>query len=222
MYRVLEKDFIVSELSEGDLRARYPEILGGLADGIQCDAGWLVLIDALLDEITRHCASQGIPVPRARQIKEKGGSLRCYLSSKDAFIEGLVQMAEEISGKTCEICGEPGLMGVQDHVVQVRCLKHGGRSHDEHDRTPAIWRLEPERPPSSERRVPGRTEEGAELWILDLLNEVADDYCYKRAPSFRVKAVHGGDGLRFDAESSDERLEGLMAMASAFWKRRAP
>ncbi|CAH1748165.1 conserved protein of unknown function [Thauera humireducens] len=212
----------MNEAAELNLRTRYPEILGGMQDGIQCSDGWLTILDALFDEITRHCKREGIPVPRARQVKEKTGSLRCYLSSRDDFIDGLTQMAEEISGKTCEVCGEPGLMDVEDNIVRVRCLKHGGRTEEERDRMTTIWRLEPEKPPSDERRVPGRTEEGLDLRILDLLSEVADDYCYKRAPEFRVDAVHGGDGLRFEHQGADQRLEGLMAMTSAFWKRGAP
>ena len=212
----------MNDLIQDGLRARYPGILGSLADGIQCDDGWLDLLDALFDEITRHCMSVGIPLPRARQVKEKTGSLRCYLSSKDDFIAGLVQMAEEISGKTCEVCAEAGVMDVHDNVVRVRCLRHGGPTVAERDLTTTIWRLESNRPGSVERRVPGTTEEGAELWILDLLNEVADDYCVKRATGFRANAVRGGDGLRFNAANADQRLQGMMAMTSAFWKRRSP
>lgn len=135
----------MNDLIQDGLRARYPGILGSLADGIQCDDGWLDLLDALFDEITRHCMSVGIPLPRARQVKEKTGSLRCYLSSKDDFIAGLVQMAEEISGKTCEVCAEAGVMDVHDNVVRVRCLRHGGRTVAERDLTTTIWRLESNR-----------------------------------------------------------------------------
>lgn len=211
----------MNDLIQDGLRARYPEILASLADGIQCDDGWLDLIEALFDEITRHCMSVGIPLPRARQVKEKTGSLRCYLSSKDDFIAGLVQMAEEISGWICEVCGEAGVMDVQDNRVQVRCLRHGGRTEAERNRMTTIWRFDSTRPASVERRVPGTTEEGAELWILDLLNEVADDYCVRQATEFRVNAVRGFDGLQFDAANADQRLEGMMAMTSAFWKRRS-
>ncbi len=164
--------------------------------------------------------SVGIPLPRARQVKEKTGSLRCYLASNEDFIAGLVQMAEEISGRTCEVCGEAGVMDVQDNVVRVRCLRHGDRSEAERNRMTTIWRLEPNRLASIERRVPGMTEEGADLWPLDLLNDVADDYCVKHATGFRVSAVRQGDGLQFDARGADQRLDGMMAMTSAFWRRR--
>ncbi len=211
----------MNDLIQDGLLARYPEILGSLVDGIRCDDGWLDLLDALFDEITRHCMSVGIPLPRARQVKEKNGSLRCYLASKDDFIDGLVQMAEEISGRICEVCGEAGLMDVQDNTVQVRCLRHGGRTEAERNRMTTIWRFDSTTPVSEERRVPGTTEEGAELWILDLLSEVADDFCVKQATEFRVNAVRGVDGLQFDAANADQRLQGMMAMTSGFWKRQS-
>ena len=107
-------------------------------------------------------------------------------------------------------------MDVQDNRVQVRCLRHGGRTEAERNRMTTIWRFDSTRPASVERRVPGTTEEGAELWILDLLNEVADDFCVKQATEFRVNAVRGFDGLQFDAANADQRLEGMMAMTSAF------
>lgn len=42
------------------------------------------------------------------QIKEKFGTLRIYFSGGDDYVEGLVSMAEAISGKTCEVCGNKG------------------------------------------------------------------------------------------------------------------
>lgn len=42
------------------------------------------------------------------QIKEKYGTLRVYFSGGDEYVEGLVSMAEAISGKICEVCGNKG------------------------------------------------------------------------------------------------------------------
>ena len=42
------------------------------------------------------------------QIKEKYGTLRIYFSGGDEYVEGLVSMAEAISGKICEVCGNKG------------------------------------------------------------------------------------------------------------------
>lgn len=42
------------------------------------------------------------------QVKEKFGGLRIYFSGGDDYVEGLVSMAEAISYKTCETCGQKG------------------------------------------------------------------------------------------------------------------
>ena len=47
------------------------------------------------------------PVPQvvALQVKEKFGTLRFYYSGGDEAIEGMVGLAEQMSGTTCEECG---------------------------------------------------------------------------------------------------------------------
>jgi hypothetical protein len=42
------------------------------------------------------------------QVKEKFGTLRFYYQGGDDYIDGLVAMAESMSGVTCEECGNPG------------------------------------------------------------------------------------------------------------------
>jgi len=44
----------------------------------------------------------------AVQIKEKFGTLRLYHDGGDDYCRGVVEMAEVMSGCTCEICGSPG------------------------------------------------------------------------------------------------------------------
>ena len=43
-----------------------------------------------------------------QQIKEKFGGLRIYFGGGDDYVDGLVDMAEAWSYKTCEQCGEKG------------------------------------------------------------------------------------------------------------------
>jgi hypothetical protein len=95
--------------------------------GIECGIGWYDLISALLHRITQyeknikqkndwHIKEHGKPSEKFEnyypvtldQIKEKFGSLRFYFSGGDEFVEGLVSMAEEMSYKICERCGNPG------------------------------------------------------------------------------------------------------------------
>lgn len=42
------------------------------------------------------------------QVKEKYGGLRLYFSGGDEYVEGLVSMAEAMSYKICEVCGNKG------------------------------------------------------------------------------------------------------------------
>ena len=42
------------------------------------------------------------------QVKEKFGTLRFYYTGGDDVIDGMVRMAESMSGVTCEECGNPG------------------------------------------------------------------------------------------------------------------
>lgn len=46
----------------------------------------------------------------ATQVKQKLGGLRFYIghNAGDAYIRGAISMAEDMSMKTCEVCGSPG------------------------------------------------------------------------------------------------------------------
>jgi len=70
--------------------------------GFECGDGWFDLIRDLSEKLE----DKGV---EAVQVKEKFGGLRFYLAgSTTDEIWKLVQDAEELSEKTCEICGEPG------------------------------------------------------------------------------------------------------------------
>ena len=63
--------------------------------------GWYAIIDALSATI-----AQLSPDCRAVQVKEKFGTLRYYyIGSNDIAVDAAVQMAEEMSARTCEECG---------------------------------------------------------------------------------------------------------------------
>lgn len=50
------------------------------------------------------------------QIKEKFGTLRIYHNSDDPYIDGLISMAESMSGSVCEKCGNKGYMNTKGWI----------------------------------------------------------------------------------------------------------
>lgn len=50
------------------------------------------------------------------QVKEKFGTLRIYHNSDDPYIDGLISMAESMSGKICESCGNKGYMNTKGWI----------------------------------------------------------------------------------------------------------
>lgn len=121
---------------ENKLYKKYPHLFANknksimescMAWGIECGDGWYDILSSLCWMIKQHEDNkvwrkkyleendperlkdepEYFPV-QFDQIKEKYGTLRVYFSGGDEYIEGLVSMAEAMSGKTCEACGQPG------------------------------------------------------------------------------------------------------------------
>ena len=87
------------------------------AYGIECEDGWFDLIDTLCKNIQSYVdwKIKDMPTedaeqfqPAALQIKSKFGGLRFYYSGGDELIAGMVRMAESMSFKICEMCGNSG------------------------------------------------------------------------------------------------------------------
>jgi len=85
-----------------------------ISDGIECGDGWYLLIDTLCGCIQKRVdwRQKGSPEenlqPTISLIKEKFGGLRFHLDGGDEYVNGLVTMAESMSYKTCESCGNTG------------------------------------------------------------------------------------------------------------------
>lgn len=54
------------------------------------------------------CSGFSLFHPKASQVKEKFGGLRFYMNCATKEMSDLIQKAEALSYKTCEVCGEPG------------------------------------------------------------------------------------------------------------------
>jgi hypothetical protein len=59
----------------------------------------------------------------ASQVKEKFGTLRFYTYGGDDYCHGVIDMAEYMSGRTCEECGTPGKR-TSGGWISTLCEKH--------------------------------------------------------------------------------------------------
>ena len=99
--------------------------------GFECGDGWFNILDQLMGNIQHHIdwkekqrnwaidfnskaakeemrvVPESIPQVTLDQVKEKFGTLRFYYTGGDDIIDGMVRMAESMSGVTCEECSAP-------------------------------------------------------------------------------------------------------------------
>ena len=99
--------------------------------GFDCGDGWYNILNQLMGNIQHHIdwkekqrnwntewnkehpdeprvIPESIPQVTLDQVKEKFGTLRFYYTGGDDVIDGMVRMAESMSGVTCEECGNVG------------------------------------------------------------------------------------------------------------------
>ena len=90
---------------------KYPKLYGqGHFWGFECGDGWYDLIDHLSSAITRYTNQFNDFDVVVSQVKEKFGELRFYADNTDKVVDGMIWLAEHMSGKTCETCGNRGEM----------------------------------------------------------------------------------------------------------------
>jgi len=117
------------------LYEKYPLIFGqkdldmrqtAMCWGFECGNGWYTIINEICANIQNHIDNKNdsikykkergelpadapsYPQIEATQVKEKFGGLRFYTNYSDEYIDGVIAMAESMSLKTCEQCGNPG------------------------------------------------------------------------------------------------------------------
>jgi hypothetical protein len=93
--------------------------------GFEHGDGWFDIIDAACKNIQQHIdwkrktepfASMTdeefdeIHQPVAVQVKEKFGGLRFYVDNCDDYASGVINLAESLSLRTCEQCGNKGMI----------------------------------------------------------------------------------------------------------------
>ena len=108
---------------------RFPKMFAKNYGGFEIRSGWLTLVEILCESIENHrlykqkYGDDVFEPVVVEQIKEKFGTLRFYYSGGDEYINGLVAMAEAISGKTCDVCGGPGRLTGKNWLA-TRCKEH--------------------------------------------------------------------------------------------------
>ena len=80
--------------------------------GFDCGDGWFNILDQLMGNIQHHIdwknkKEEVVVQVTLDQVKEKFGTLRFYYTGGDDVIDGMVRMAESMSGVTCEECSAP-------------------------------------------------------------------------------------------------------------------
>ena len=97
--------------------------------GFECGDGWYDVIYTLCGDIQHHIDHNLDPkVDKdstqvvATQVKEKFGGLRFYYQGGDATIDGMVGLAESLSYKICETCGNKG-KAYNDGWIRTHCEK---------------------------------------------------------------------------------------------------
>ncbi|WP_369987119.1 hypothetical protein [Pseudomonas xanthosomatis] len=76
--------------------------------GMECGKGWFNLLERLCRQAQSHVDNRKIEQVVFHQVKEKYGKLRVNYSGGDDYIDGLIDMAEEVSAIICENCSSTG------------------------------------------------------------------------------------------------------------------
>jgi hypothetical protein len=102
--------------------------------GFECGDGWFQILNQLMGNIQSHIDwknrnGEVVPQVTLDQVKEKFGTLRFYYTGGDDVIDGMVRMAESMSGVTCETCGKPGT-STSGGWIKTACIEHGGQDYD--------------------------------------------------------------------------------------------
>ena len=108
---------------------KYPKLFSnGQFWGFECGDGWYDILDYLCGSITSYGNVDDVLVDQA---KEKFGQLRFYVTGGDDKVDGMIWMAEHMSGHTCEVCGNRGKMRSSGWIRTLCDLHHDERTTKE-------------------------------------------------------------------------------------------
>ncbi|MGF6511313.1 hypothetical protein [Paraburkholderia sp. 32] len=90
--------------------------------GFECGDGWYDLVDTLCAALQIE-TKNGAPQVLALQVKEKLGGLRFHARGQNEVHEGMIGLAEMLSVRLCEVCGNRGSI-LRDGGIRTRCAEH--------------------------------------------------------------------------------------------------
>jgi len=115
------------QITIDELRQRYPALFSDPAiEDIHCNPGSRGILISLCDTLHLHLDRHpNVPPVAIGQIKSKFGELHFFYECGDEYCAGAVEVAVQLSLKTCEHCGAPG---TQTHGIWIStlCPDHNG------------------------------------------------------------------------------------------------
>ncbi len=90
-----------------------------MAWGLECGDGWYDLFHNLCKQIVELD-----PNAVAEQVKEKFGGLRFYIFTESPEVHKLIDLYENKSQETCEVCGIEGVLRNRRGWYKTLCEKH--------------------------------------------------------------------------------------------------
>lgn len=116
---------------------KYPDIMAerrlgamqtAMCWGFDHGDGWYHILESAMRLVQSHIDMErrrGKEIDQVvfEQVKEKFGMLTIYHRGGDAYTDGVLRMAEEISRHTCEECGAPGTP-TKSGWIRTLCDKH--------------------------------------------------------------------------------------------------
>ena len=116
---------MVNDLNE--FPKKYPSLFKNESFHFECGNGWCELLDVLCSIIERRQLRGSVPSDNIKitQVKEKFGGLRFYCEGADEYSYGMIDFAEKLSKRICEVCGNPGkLLKTDSNWLYTACEEH--------------------------------------------------------------------------------------------------
>lgn len=73
---------------------------------LECRNGWYNIVRVLCEQLQDQADRFGAPEPKVLEVKEKYGTLHFYANQCSQTQYALIELAEELSAHTCEVCGK--------------------------------------------------------------------------------------------------------------------